>query len=168
MGPGVAEVTGCGVEMWGYRDWPRGPQTMTSGPQISQIPEADSDAELRGNQQVRPSALEQGTNRLRVPFPVIKNIPTCQVSSYLYVSGSGGQARQLPGRRHCGAVGGGPCRPGPASSLSPRSAVASLGNEPGWGRYSNESETPPPAAAATHAHPEPGPKGGPDPGEETP
>lgn len=90
------------------------------------------------------------------------------MSSYLCVSGSSGLARQLPGRRRYGGVGGGPCRPEPASSWPPRSAAASPGNEPGSGHYGNEPETPPPGAAAAHAHPEPGPEGGPDPGEETP
>lgn len=45
--------------MWGWRYWLRGPQTMTSGPQIRPIPEADPDGELRGKQQLRLSALEQ-------------------------------------------------------------------------------------------------------------
>lgn len=81
--------------------------------------------------------------------------------SYLYVSGSGGQAQLLPGRHHCGGVGGGPCRPEPTSSWSPHSAVASPGNEQGLGRCGNEPETPPPAAASNRARPEPGPEGGP-------
>ena len=86
--------------------------------------------------------------------------------SYLYVSGLGGQARLLPGRHHCGGVGGEPCRPEPTSSWSPRLAVASPGNEQGLGRYGNEPETPPPAAASNLARPEPGPEGGPESCEE--
>lgn len=83
-----------------------------------------------------------------------------RVSSYLCVSGSGVRAPHWPVRRRCAAAGGGPSPLAPASSWPPRTAAASPGNVPDWGRYGNEPETPPPAAAAP-ARPGPGPGGGP-------
>lgn len=73
----------------------------------------------------------------------------------------------MPGRRRCGGAGGGPCRPEPTSSWSPRLAVVSPGNGPGSGHYDNGPETPPLDADAVPADPEPGPKDGPDSREET-
>lgn len=88
----------------------------------------------------------------------------CRLLSHLCASKLGAPAQRLPGIRRCGVAGGGPCPLEPASSWSPHSVAASLGNEQGWGHYGNEPETPPRAAVAAHGQPEPGPGGGPSPG----